>query len=271
MDYTVELPDGSSIVMLYTKKFTWKDEEQGQDMNFEPIQGRVYRALKTVGDNNYYIHMTIPKKEGKVPVEGIRVTNLNYETPEWVCEFVELNDYNIIDFDIVSEDYEKIGKWLGNKQQDLIDRLFNPEGMDMTGSMEDKLPGQVGSFNIEDNMSAMDIVQYLQKSLIPLDNKAMESIQWISMRDPFALNGISYLLNEYVNYMKKEDESPITPLPRDIGTSEELGEAANITTIAAALNDHINNKNKGRNELFKMFVGILFELMRQDITSKTNR
>lgn len=263
MDYKVELPDGSKIVMLYTKNFTWKDKEQGDQLNGAPFTGRVYRALKTNKENYYYVHLAVPAKNGMPPIEGVRITSLAYETPEWVCEFVELDDYNIIDFDITAEDYENIGKWLSVKQQDLIDRLFSPNGMDMTTASDDEIEEQEdGDFHIKPNEAPLNIMELLKVALTPYDNSSMESIQWISMRDPFAMKALTYLLKEYVTYMENEDKSPVHPLHRDIATSA-IGKSANIGMIAHSLEQHISNKTDDQQLMFKIFLSVIFELQRQ--------
>jgi hypothetical protein len=271
MDYKVELPDGSKIVMLYTKNFTWKDKEQGDQLNGAPFTGRVYRALKTHKENYYYVHLGVPAKNGMPPIEGVRITSLSYETPEWICDFAELDDYNIIDFDITAEDYENIGKWLSVKQQDLIDRLFSPDGMDMTMASDDIVESHSeGDFNIEPNeLGPKNIMDLIKEALIPYDNSSMEAIQWISMRDPFAMKALTYLLKEYVEYMKLEDKSPIHPLHRDIATSS-IGKSANIGMIAHSLEQHIANKTDDQQLMFKIFLSVIFELQRQYTQNHTN-
>lgn len=265
MEYKVELPDGSEIVLLYTKKFDWKDSDKHKSLGGAPYQGRIYRALKTQGDPNYYIHLELPIVPGEPRIEGIRVTSLAYDTPEWSCSFEEINDDNIVDFDINSEDYQKIGKWLENKQQDLIDRLFNPSGIDVVASQTDPvMNGEMeGNFMLEaDEARVMDL---LQKSLIPYDNKCMEAIQWIGMRDPFALQAFTYILTEYVNFLTHEDEGHLSPLKRDISTSDKLGKTANVAYLLESLDTHLRAKQDSKGVVFRMILPMIFELMRQEL------
>lgn len=265
MDYKVKLPDGSEIVLLYTDNFDWKDKEQKKAMSNTPKTGRVYRALKTKGDTTYYIHLDLPIKLGKKRIDGIRITSLDYTTPEWVCHFMELNEENILDFDIIPDDYNKIRNWLETKQEDLIKTLFTPNGVDVIASEDDIIEnGSVGDLNLEQNVG--DMMDMYKKSIEPYDNKAIEAIQFISMRDPFALQAISEFLGKYVEFMNKEDEVSVNPIRREICTSGELGKTANMTLLGDALDKYLRTSQEGPSALiFEMFLSVLFESMRTEI------
>lgn len=266
MDYKVKLPDNSEIVLLYTNKFEWKDKEQQKLLENTPLTGRVYRALKT-NDSAYYIHLNLPKKGQKKRIDGIRITNLTSTAPEWDCIFTEVDEDNIVDFDMVPEDYQSIGQWLETKQQDFIDKLFKNEGLDVVASNEDDVQsGREGDLSIKETNSVKGLMDLYQKSIAPYDQKAIESIQWISMRDPFALQAFAKILGKYTEFMDEEDETPIHPIKRDICTSSDLGKIANITLIADAFEKYTRTKDQD-NEilLFEMLLPILFEYMRAEI------
>lgn len=262
MNYSVKLEDGSEVVILYTKNFEWRDKSKGTEVGSAPYTGRVYRALKTVGDKNYYVNLEVPHVPGKLKVEGIRITNLKYTTPEWICDFVEVDEDNIVDFDIVAEDYQKIGTWLETEQKDFIDRLFNT-GIDVEASIEDELLGPIdGPLKVTDYDN---IVKAIKGALVPNDNKAMEAIQWISMRDPMGLDAITQLITKYAEFIQKEDLAPHTPLQREVATSEKYGRGANIAYIAKALDEHSRSKTDNQDLIFSMFLPLVFELMRQEL------
>jgi hypothetical protein len=263
MNYSVKLEDGSEIVLLYTKNFTWLQRDKESILNGSPSAGRVYRALKTVGDNNYYVHLDLPIVPGEPVIEGIRLTKLKYNTPEWTCDFEEINEDNIVDFDIVAEDYKKIGNWLEIEQQDLIDRLFK-HGLDVEGSTADDLTEEVhGDFQIEDATKA--IMDAVKNSLVAYDNKAIEAIQWISMRDPMGLKAITTLITRYAEFLNQEDKGVVPPVQREVANSDIYGKGANIAYLAKALDEHVRNKTNNSDVIFNMFLPLVFELMRQEL------
>jgi hypothetical protein len=261
MNYSVKLPDGSEVVLLYTKNFEWKDKSKGEDVGSAPYTGRVYRALKTAGDNNYYVNLEVPHVPGKLKVEGIRITSLNYTTPEWVCSFAEVTEDNIIDFDIVAEDYRKINTWLETEQQDFIDRLFKT-GLDVEASSTDSMEVESQAIKITDYDA---IVKAITGSIVPSDSRAIEAIQWISMRDPMGLEAITHLLTMYADFIKVEDTAPVLPLQREVATSEQYGRGANIAYIAKALDEHSRDKSDSKERIFSLFLPLVFELQRQFI------
>ncbi len=263
MDYNVKLPDGSEIVMLYTKKFNWKDKKQQKILQDAPTAGRVYRALKTKEDTAYYIHLNLPLKKGTKRIDGIRVTALDYTAPEWECTFIEIDEENIVDLDITSEDYQNIGQWIETKQEDMINKLFKQDGVDVIASEEDEIEeGQDGSFHVTEHNDLMDIYK---KSLEPYDSKAISAIQFISMRDPFALQAFSKILTKYLDFMDMEDKSEIQPIRRDICTSNDLGRTANMAILAKHLDKYLRTKEEDEDSLFEMMLPLVFEYMRTEI------
>ncbi len=144
MPLTKKLNNGASIVLLYAKQFEWFSDKESKLLGGEPFTGRVYRALKDPNTSAYYVSVdhTI---QSSPRVEGVRLTDLQYKTPEWECNMVEITDDNITDFDISTEDYKKINDWVESDHKDFITHLEKQQGLDIIASRNDTMETSDGT------------------------------------------------------------------------------------------------------------------------------
>ena len=245
MALTKELDNGASIVILYVKKFNWLTEKESKMLGGEPYTGRIYRALKDPVTSAYYVSID-HKIESYPRVEGVRLTDLKYKTTEWECEMIELTDNNIIEYEILAEDYKKISDWIESDHIDFIAHLEKQQGLDVIASRKDD--GVDADPNLEDRSAAYDpemmerrIMDAMSNSLVPYQNNCHDSINYIGMRDPWMLQALEQVLLEVTKQIASEDSGPIIALSREIAISDELGKGANIYSTLFNIEQYINN------------------------------
>lgn len=271
MSYTVPLPDGSKVVVLYAKRFLWKDKKQSDLLDDQPISGRIYRALKVRDQNIWYLRLSInPEGKPKPIMDGIRITELHYSTPEWECDFVEIDDMNILDLDITSEDYNQLATWADNNHEDFVKLINGPAGFDIAVSEDDPMD-DIATLNMIDNGNQIEediknkIMGVFEKSLIPHTDGLNTNIKYLSMRDPFVVQALRYLTNKYIDDLKNEDSVDFIPLSREIALSDEYGKGANIHSIIQCIEKYAGTKGN-KNDLAKAARFLIFELIRLEIT-----
>lgn len=270
MSYTVGLEDGSKVVVLYAKNFTWKDKNQSALLDGQPMTGRIYRAFKTPESNVWYLKLSVNPDGKRLPImDGVRITNLKYSTPEWECEFIEVNDLNIMDLDILPEDYELIGEWANTGHSDFI-KLINGElGFDVTVSQSDQMEDVKYSEDSDAAFVKDQLMGILEKSLTPFTDRLNSNIKWFSMRDPFYIQALTYLTNKLVDDGVKEDESEIMPFAREVSLDSTYGKGANIYGMAYHLDKYVSKKGN-QNDLAALAKALIHEIIRLEI-AKTNK
>lgn len=284
MAYNIELEDGGKIVILYASAFTWKSKEDAELLNNQPVQGRVYRAFVEPVTHHYYIQLegtpdipeTIAKKiqSGNLPkprrMDGIRLTNLRYSTPEWDCDMVEVTDKNILDLDITPEDYKRISDWAESSHKDFVDILYhNSQGLDVAGSAEegdDEYWEDVPEFEFTgtpeefENPIMSDIMSIFSNAINPIANELQNNLKFIIMRDPYLIEGLAYVTSSLVSRLKKEDTSDMMPMSREVAMSDTFGKGANVYSVLYNMERYVQDNSK--EALSEAFYHLLVEYAR---------
>lgn len=263
MAYNVELPDGGKIVVLYTRSFNWKSEGDAKLLNFQPESSRIYRAFVDPDNNHYFIQIDNTAEitediklisgpyDRPKHLDGIRLTSLKYSTPEWDCDMVEVDDKNILDLNITSDDYRKLSEWTKNSHQDFVDIIYNHnKGLDMGGSVEDEededLPDIIFSGTQEDfeNPLASQIMNMFNNAINPVAQELNNNLKLIIMKDPLILEALAYVTSSLVLRLKKEDTSDMMPMSREVAMSDTFGKGANIYSILYNIEKYAQDNSK---------------------------
>jgi len=270
MSYTVPLPDGNKIVVLYARNFVWKDKEQSKLLDEQPASNRIYRALKMKDKNVWYLKLAINPEGKKLPImDGIRITQLQYSTPEWECDFVEVNDMNILDLDITAEDYNQLATWADTSHSDFI-RLINGPGLDIATSEDDTIddiPDMTEAQSHEQIKEEIKnkILGVFENSLVPHTDSLISNVKYLSMRDPFMIQVLTFLTSSLIEESRKEDSVDFVSLSREIALSTEFGKGANIYAMLENIEKYAGETGT-KNDLAKVAKSLIFELIRLELT-----
>jgi len=225
------LENGSSIVLLYTNYFAWKDPSKDDVLQNTPETGRVYRALKDGGNNAYYVKLN-EAEVSEPTVMGIRISSLKYSNNDFECDMVELNEDNITDFEITPDDYKQINKWTNEEHSDFVQLLENTPFVNVVVSQDDITEEEANRFSEEESAKELSkkIMDAIRHSSIPYKKTAAESIDFINAHDPFLTEVIVDYLVYICRMLQKEDSGATIPFSREISVSDELGKGANVYT-----------------------------------------
>ncbi len=269
MALSKQLDNGASIVLLYAKEFQWFSDKESKMLGGEPTSGRVYRALKDPQTSAYYVSIDHGVKTGP-RVEGVRLSNLKYKTPEWLCDMVEITDDNITDFDISTEDYKKISDWSLTGHQDFVTHLEKMQSLDVIASKSDEIEESEG-FSIEETKAydpeeiGRKIMDAMTNSIIPFQTNCHDMINYVGMRDPWTLQALEQVLTEITKQIAAEDSGPIIALSRELAVSEDMGKGANIYSTLYNIEEYINTNEEigGKiSNVTKAIYHLILELIR---------
>ncbi len=203
-------------------------------------------------------------------MDGIRITDLRYSTPEWESDFVELDDMNILDLDITSEDYTQLAEWAETNHSDFIQLINGPAGFDIAVSEDDHME-DVPDINEDKSQEEVQeeiknkILGVFEKSLVPYTDELTNNIKFLSMRDPFVIQALGFLTKKLIEQSRKEDTMDFVPLSREIAFSDEFGKGANIFSMIENIERYAAETGT-KNDLAKVAKSLIFELIRLELT-----
>ena len=262
-----ELKDGNQVVLLYAKNFEWKDETHSGLTNGEPYTGRVYRALKDGKNDVYYVNIDRTQDlDKKIKINGVRISKLVYSTPEWDCEFIEINDENILDLEINPEDYKRINEWVEDDHKDFLAILRGSEGgVDVVAAKEDELNEDNPSIIETDMESITDhIMRAVRGNIDPYVETIDDSLDYLISTDPMIVQGLAFVLNNLAEKVKNEAKTKVAiPLSREIALSDDMGKGANMYSALYSIEEYINTDRPSK--IHDAIYHLITELIRQNI------
>lgn len=261
------LENGSSIVLLYTNYFTWKDASKDDLIKGAPAIGKVYRALQDSTNNMYYVRLDETDNPSQTKVLGIRISNLKYTNKDFECDMVILNEDNITDYEISPEDYKQINKWVTEEHADFINLLEATPFVNVVVSQDDLTEEEANGAQEEDFREelAKKVMDAIKKNNMAIEKTASDAFDFIWERDPFLAEVIVDFLVYACKMIKKEDSGSTIPFSREISINEELGKGANIYTSISAIENYINNNKSiggNKNSVNKALFHLMLELVR---------
>lgn len=265
MGLVKELEHGAQVVVLYAKSFVWKGDARSKLKINVPETGRVYHALKEPSTGAFYVSV---EQEVGTPVQGIRISDLTYSTSEFDCDMVQITDDNIVDFDIIAEDFKKINQWVDNDHNDFIKAFEGKTGINVLVPKEDMAqiaPQEESSQEQKLADLGRKVMDALNQSTHTYENAAYDAIEFISERDPWMLEAATGMLIYISKVMAKEDSGPTIPYSREISANQELGKGANIYTAISCIENYINEDPKvggNKNSLNKAIYHLILESIR---------
>lgn len=275
MSLTRELENGNEIILLYAKNFKWKTKMHEEISDGQPVVGRVYRALHDSTNNVFYVKIDAPigKEEGenKTKIQGLRITELKNTTPEWECEFEQLDDDNIIDYDIDPMDYRRINDWVESDHTDFIDELRTAVGLNVIASREDDLvsPEDANGL-IEEDLDAVvddDIKKLMSKALSELSKNSHTDLSRevvnLVVKDPMLGTALARLLPEVIDIIDLESNNhSMIPLSREVAIDKDYGLGANVYAMIHSLEEYVGLNGKDMSLLATVFIHLLYEVTR---------
>jgi hypothetical protein len=236
----------NSIVLLYAKKFRWKNDNYSDLTNGQPTQGRVYRALKDGINDVYYVSIESDAQEVRPRVDGLRISHLLNVTPEWECDFIQLTDDNIVEFDILPEDYKKINDWVSSDHQDFLDRLQKPKGQEIVASYSEDSDTKDNPNIIDEEVKDLSkkIMEAVNDRLNTHINEAHSWINKLSGIDPMFIETLADITEFIVKVADSAARSKVLiPLSKEIALSEDYGKGANLYGAFFNLEDYTSTSD----------------------------
>jgi hypothetical protein len=116
------------IAYLYIKEFVHKDFPIGERFNYEPIPGKVYRALKDMKARPPTYRIVLSAKEGRDSV-GIVFDKLKDVNNAWEHEIIEIDFENMASIKMDDEEVKKVMNWMNDKkgEKEFVEWCLTPE------------------------------------------------------------------------------------------------------------------------------------------------
>lgn len=254
-NYKVDLKDGRSIVILYIKDFEWFNKEDETLLKGHPYSGRVYRAVKS--DGAYYIKIDGDSLEPDVL--GIKIVGTQETTQNWSANVAEIDDDNIIDFQIEDTDYRKIGVWLETSHKDFVELID-------AISKSPKIEFEVSGDNPDEAMKdAKEMVMNMIKGTMNnFDYRVSNKLSELIETDPMQVEAVDEYLGFLLEDLKAEDPDMIS-LSREIALHSKYGKGANLYNAINHLQQYLSPNSGSKQDLLKALQAISFELIRLKI------
>lgn len=238
-----------NVIYLYVKSFRYKDEDHSQAMNDHPLEGRVYRALKTEKPREYKIHIGADNNPERI--DGIRLKGLKCNNKEFQCELIEINNKNILELDISDDDLSMMNKWNKEKNKSLLDLVNGkPSAVD---EVEEK--------NEEFEISEADLNKMLYEMMKPTPSKHTD---YVAMHDEemavVLADLIDYIISTYGDKYEKSN-IPVGPF-----IVSQYGKGYNCGNALKYLSRYCTEgyeKSDNVKDIFKAIHYLLFEIKRR--------
>lgn len=254
----------SKIIYGYVKSFLYHDNNSLYQMGGHPTPGRVYRIIKD-SDKAYRLH--IGTENNVAHHEGLLLNGLVGSWPNWECEIVEITPENFTEFDLTTEDSEKLNMWIETNNSDLTPHT-------KPGNVRTHLPSDI--IRLLENLPKISPVTHLDSPADIHEGMQLlisdEAIHFgtiadnIREKDPDMLKALVHLLL-YVGscYGDKYEKGGMHNFSKEVTQHPDLGKGANLFTTLKYLQRYISTgfaKSGNPEDLMKSMHYILFELMR---------
>lgn len=247
------------IVYLYVKQFSYKQKDDLKNMGGHPMEGRVYRSIKSTSPKEYKIH--VGEEKTLVSVDGIKVKGLKCNNKDFECELIEITDDNILNLPLIGEDLALLNTWEDEGNKSLLD-LVNGEGEEIKTT---KRKVNIDESEPVDEISMEDLKELINTSF-NLDSVTDQKTNLISEHDEEMATVVDdiadYVLSTY------EDKYANSPIPSGPFIVSEYGKGFNCGNSLKYLSRYCTEgyaKSNDVKDLFKAVHYILFEIKRRYI------
>lgn len=257
-----------SVVYIYIDKFEYKIKMVGEQFNFEPQQGKVYRCVYD--------------KKGKVwrlpisDVKGMVFSNLEEDNEAFNCRILEFNYDNIKDITLPEEEIEKVIEWESNPE-------LNEKYLDVVLDLMNK------DQKIEDNEVTIELDEEHEGIIVPdnFDAVAVKEVMGDMLRDFMSVlegrDGVALTIADLLEYLATTYSDKYTDTLPPLDTKRFLyhhdhGTAVNMFCASKYMQRYMTKgyaKSNNPIDLFKAIHYLLFELSRvkisEDVRERKNK
>jgi hypothetical protein len=190
------------IRMLYVHSFEWKNKDLQKRAGKHPEVGRIYRAV----DNDGVLNILFEDKD--VELNGIQLDEYKIDHFLFSCDFEEVTEENMTNFNIESEDFIKIHEWTEKDHGDLeFDKVLE-------GDNENRAFAQIPDL--------------------------ADSYTKLKKADPLLASSIKFVIAS-IAYMHSND-TPALKFKTDLMcTTAETGRGANVALTLDRLEKYMNS------------------------------
>jgi hypothetical protein len=232
-----------AVVYLFVKDFAYKDKNYEEMMGGHPKVGRIYRALF---DQESKIYRVIVEEDDKseAGLAGLMITKLVNDDARWRADMEIFDDESILNYDILSEDFLRLGKW---KEVDNADI--------------DYLRYEASANGVEIEQEENGITKVIFSSEDDSEENFTDNILSLAETDYELAKAVDKTLEGILHYLSSISVD-YPDLTQHLSSSKTAGKGVNIGLAVEALSEYINNDPASRGTLNKAVYYLLREMAR---------